>query len=148
MTEYRDKADTEQCYFCPKRTDIQVHHIVPQRFNGSDNRENLVALCERCHEKIENLYDKRFYEKLGVEDESGQRESHFECLTCNCRAETKISVHASVASWYCTECAAEFAERKVKMIQAHMFEPKELINIHDTVLNDEQEAMEKIIEVL
>jgi hypothetical protein len=108
MSEYRDKADTSRCYFCPKRNDIEVHHIVPQRFNGSDERENLVALCDRCHEKLESLYDKRFYEKLGVTDETGERSTHFECELgdCGSRADVKIGSQFGI-SWFCLSCGTD-----------------------------------------
>lgn len=85
---YREKVDLSACHFCAKVNDIEVHHIVPQRFNGSDARENLVAVCDRCHEKLEALYDKRFYESLGIEDESGERELHF---TCKCEKNKQVS---------------------------------------------------------
>ncbi|UBF23414.1 HNH endonuclease [Haloarcula tailed virus 3] len=109
MSEYRDKADTSRCYFCPKRNDIEVHHIVPQRFNGSDSRENLVALCDRCHRKIEALYDKRFYEKLGVTDETGERSTHFECgmSECSNRARVKAAKQGYEGAWYCLDCVTE-----------------------------------------
>jgi len=58
------------CYFCGSEGPIQTHHIVPQRFNGSDLKENLVDLCPNCHERIERLYDKSFYDSLGVEKET------------------------------------------------------------------------------
>jgi len=58
----------ETCYFCPESNSaaIEEHHLVPQRFNGSDEPENTVKLCGSCHDKIEELYDDGFYERLGV----------------------------------------------------------------------------------
>jgi len=60
---------SESCYFC--REDgpaaLETHHIVPRRHNGSDREKNLVTVCANCHRKLEALYDKRFYEVLGVE---------------------------------------------------------------------------------
>jgi hypothetical protein len=113
MSEYRDKADTSRCYFCPKRNDIEVHHIVPQRFNGSDSRENLVALCDRCHRKIEALYDKRFYERLGIADETGDRKAHFECVGQDCqqRAQVRLKNEAGFPRWNCLDCATRTATR-------------------------------------
>lgn len=110
MTTYRDKADTERCYFCPKRTDIEVHHIVPQRFNGGDQRENLVAVCDRCHEKLEQLYDSRFYEVLGVSDEAGERKAHFSCTMSDCRNQARVEcgpITAPEPMWVCLGCATE-----------------------------------------
>ena len=58
------------CYFClSEETEVlQEHHIVPRRFDGSDSTKNLVRLCPTCHEKIERLYDSRFYEELNQEN--------------------------------------------------------------------------------
>jgi len=104
--EYRDKIDTERCHFCPKQRDIEAHHIVPQRFNGSDARENLVGVCDRCHKKLETLYDKRFYERLGIDDETGERQQHFECFVCDDRAEVAMTYKADEL-WFCVYHATE-----------------------------------------
>jgi predicted metal-dependent TIM-barrel fold hydrolase len=113
MSNYRERVDTSECHFCPRRDSIEVHHIVPQRFEGSNRKENLVAVCERCHEKLEALYDKRFYQKLGIEDEKGSRESHIECVVNRCseRAAFRVRKPQFGASHYrCMEHAAETLE--------------------------------------
>jgi len=58
----------EGCYFCDVTNPhaVEGHHLVPQRFNGTDQPENMVDLCGSCHNKIEELYDDAFYERLGV----------------------------------------------------------------------------------
>ena len=63
--------DRETCYFChePDTHLLEAHHIVPQRFGGSDDAENLVRVCPNCHERLERLYDGRFYDALGIETE-------------------------------------------------------------------------------
>lgn len=62
-------SDQNQCFICgdQRQNSLEQHHIVPQRFDGSDDDENLVTLCASCHAAIEKLYDRRFYDKLGVE---------------------------------------------------------------------------------
>lgn len=63
------------CFFCDSEGPIETHHVVPRRFDGSDNGENLVDLCPTCHRRLELLYDSRFYESLGVDyehEESGK----------------------------------------------------------------------------
>jgi len=55
------------CYFCGSEGPIQTHHIVPQRYNGGDHNENLVDLCPTCHERLERLYNKSFYQALDIE---------------------------------------------------------------------------------
>lgn len=110
MSTYRDKIDTDRCHFCAKRRDIEGHHIVPQRFNGSDSRENLVGVCDRCHKKLEALYDKRFYEKLGIDDKKGERKNHFECQhDCSDAATVKMSGPYG-ASWLCTNHATRMMD--------------------------------------
>lgn len=84
-----------------------MHHIVPQRFNGSDTRENLVPVCERCHKKLEALYDARFYDALGIDDETGERESHIRCdYNCDEMADFKCDFGGGVG-YYCTDHAAK-----------------------------------------
>lgn len=53
----------EKCYFCDNdnKSLLEKHHIIPKRFNGSDKNQNLVTLCSNCHNKIEDLYDNRFF---------------------------------------------------------------------------------------
>jgi replicative DNA helicase Mcm len=59
----------DSCYFCRDECDVlETHHIVPRRHGGGDEDHNLVDLCPTCHEKLERLYDKRFYEAVGVGD--------------------------------------------------------------------------------
>lgn len=74
------------CYLCERGSDvIETHHIVPKRFDGSDGEENLVDLCPTCHRKIESLYDKRFYDALGVEKEQHEEQM---CIMSDCTKKT------------------------------------------------------------
>lgn len=63
--------DRATCYFClSEETEVlEEHHIVPRRFGGGDEDENLVLLCPTCHSKIERLYGRRFYTELGAADD-------------------------------------------------------------------------------
>lgn len=104
--DYHDKIDDSGCYFCARQTDIEAHHIVPQRFNGSDSRENLVGVCERCHKKLERLYDKRFYEQLGITDEQGERHHHYPCAWCGDeQVDCKVEFKDGNTEWICLNCA-------------------------------------------
>lgn len=79
------------CHFCSGGHDVvQKHHIVPRRFDGSDDGENLVELCPTCHRKIESLYDKRFYDELGVE--KSPTDEVYECNARSCTTETRRTV--------------------------------------------------------
>lgn len=63
-----DTNDYQGCFLCSETNPhaVEGHHLVPQRFNGTDQPENMVDLCGSCHNKIEQLYDDQFYERLGV----------------------------------------------------------------------------------
>jgi 5-methylcytosine-specific restriction endonuclease McrA len=54
------------CRICGHRKDLEQHHIVPRRFGGGDSVNNLVTLCGQCHNAVENIYDNRFYDRIGV----------------------------------------------------------------------------------
>lgn len=62
---------SSECYFCDEQFVLERHHVVPRRFGGSDSDENLVTVCPTCHEKLEKLYDKRFYEGVGADRPAG-----------------------------------------------------------------------------
>lgn len=85
-----------RCYFCPKQTDLEDHHVIPQRFGGPDSDENIVRLCNRCHDKLEQLYDKSFYEWFGINDDQGTTRFHRPCnqpgKECDKTAEVKFSL--------------------------------------------------------
>lgn len=55
----------KSCYFCSETECLEEHHVVPRRYDGSDEDENLVKVCPTCHRKLESLYDKSFYERIG-----------------------------------------------------------------------------------
>ena len=49
---HRDKYT---CQICGKKhTKLEVHHIVYKSQGGTDNEDNLITLCEDCHDKIHN----------------------------------------------------------------------------------------------
>ena len=57
--------DECKCMECGK-TDcrLEVHHIKPRRLNGSDTLNNLITLCEKCHDRTENkeeLYMDKYF---------------------------------------------------------------------------------------
>lgn len=43
------------CPFCEIRVIQSIHHIIPRKHNGLDIPENLIALCLKCHDKVELL---------------------------------------------------------------------------------------------
>lgn len=43
------------CSICGSDKTRSVHHIIPYRISQDDGLDNLVALCKRCHSKIERI---------------------------------------------------------------------------------------------
>ncbi|ADB63984.1 hypothetical protein Htur_5097 (plasmid) [Haloterrigena turkmenica DSM 5511] len=78
------EPDRDDCYFCESSDDLEEHHIAPQRLGGSDSRDNLVIVCHDCHWKLERLYNKDFYEQLGIDDPRTTREKHITCDIAGC----------------------------------------------------------------
>lgn len=81
-----------KCRFCGEkdRACLEQHHIVPRRFEGSDSEQNLVTLCSNCHQKIENIYDERFYLQIITKLSSEiKKNSRYECKSCDiiCKGE-------------------------------------------------------------
>lgn len=49
----RRRLDAEgRCRICRSSHDVHVHHIVPRRVTQCDETENLVPLCQRCHQEV------------------------------------------------------------------------------------------------
>jgi len=46
---YHAMKAKRQCAKCEKKGNIQIHHIIPVSKGGSNERSNLIALCEACH---------------------------------------------------------------------------------------------------
>lgn len=76
-----------ECYFCESDSELEDHHIVPQRFQGSDSKSNIVTLCHDCHWKLERLYNKDFWEAIGIEDPRTTQEKHITCEYHGCTSQ-------------------------------------------------------------
>lgn len=66
--EHGPSLGSDGCFICGDRrpNSYETHHVVPKRYGGSDDPENLVSLCSSCHSAIERLYDDGFYARLGL----------------------------------------------------------------------------------
>ena len=42
-----------QCEVCGNNQNLEIHHKIPLCFGGSNEKENLRVLCERCHKKLD-----------------------------------------------------------------------------------------------
>ena len=48
--------DNNTCQMCKKKnTQMEVHHIVPKRLNGSNSIHNLITLCKPCHKQVTGI---------------------------------------------------------------------------------------------
>lgn len=63
--------DNNTCQMCGKKKGLmEVHHILPKRLSGTDNINNLITLCHKCHKKVtgkETKYIKYFHKILNNE---------------------------------------------------------------------------------
>lgn len=55
-------ASFEECFACGDSRNLEVCHIIPRVFGGSDDIDNLHILCKRCHGESEGL--KKYWEWL------------------------------------------------------------------------------------
>lgn len=47
------RRDNYTCQHCgATRTSLHVHHIIPREQGGTDELDNLITLCARCHNKV------------------------------------------------------------------------------------------------
>lgn len=53
----RDRYECQHCGAKEPVATVEVHHIMPVRLNGSDELDNLVTLCQRCHNSLHYLGD-------------------------------------------------------------------------------------------
>lgn len=61
-----------KCMECGKSNcKLEVHHIKPRRLNGSNTLNNLITLCEKCHQRTEGReeeYMDRYFSLLNSSD--------------------------------------------------------------------------------
>ena len=51
-------ANHKACPICRKNTADSKHHIKPRSRGGTDSKRNEVWLCKRCHDIVEEIYDR------------------------------------------------------------------------------------------
>lgn len=65
--------DGYKCRECGKfNTVLEVHHIKPKRFGGSNTLGNLITLCSKCHQKtegVEEQYMQKYFAILTSSDD-------------------------------------------------------------------------------
>jgi len=66
-----------RCYRCDKvkkKTELQLHHIMPRSEGGSDYASNLIPLCNQCHDFCEIEGFKTKAEIIGSYEDAPIRE--------------------------------------------------------------------------
>ncbi len=46
---------SKYCLHCKKNIVESIHHIIPRKYGGFSGEENIIALCNKCHDRIEIL---------------------------------------------------------------------------------------------
>lgn len=52
------ERDDHKCRFCETEENLHTHHIIPRSAGGSDDKENLITVCQSCHNTIESTQGK------------------------------------------------------------------------------------------
>lgn len=60
------------CHRCLEERIVSLHHLVPREHGGDDNIENLIPLCNECHDEVEMLTEE-LIDKKGLFDPSELR---------------------------------------------------------------------------
>lgn len=45
------------CPYCEKKIVESVHHIIPKKYGGYTEPDNIIVLCNKCHDEVEILTD-------------------------------------------------------------------------------------------
>ncbi|MCU4972048.1 HNH endonuclease [Halobacteria archaeon AArc-m2/3/4] len=73
----RDRRRCRDCGFKPDRGEshkLHIHHITPKSEGGSDEMNNLIALCDDCHQKRHSNPDKTFPEEINRPEKTPEEE--------------------------------------------------------------------------
>lgn len=54
-----------ECEICGRRFNLEVHHKIPRVKGGTDDRDNLIVLCDCCH-KEEHKQNRRTLQAIGI----------------------------------------------------------------------------------
>lgn len=62
----RIKIDNFRCQKCNSPFNLQVHHLTYKNFKNEDIYNDLITLCDRCHQKIET--NKKMFKEIEKEN--------------------------------------------------------------------------------
>jgi hypothetical protein len=100
---------SERCQICGdvRPRSIEEHHILPRRFGGSDEDENLVALCASCHRAVESIYNKDFWISVGLRPSDGSNTvDEFIERRLSLDRSHGVTPKSEVYDWYTDWCRA------------------------------------------
>jgi hypothetical protein len=51
--------DGKRCALCQITRNLTIHHILPRQDGGGDEMDNLITLCSKCHDLVEDMLNER-----------------------------------------------------------------------------------------
>lgn len=60
---YKELKARKKCGYCHKNFSgriPEIHHIIPIRFNGTNDRSNLMSVCSKCHDILDAESEKKY----------------------------------------------------------------------------------------
>lgn len=122
------KRDKFRCKNCYATDNLDIHHIVSRRFGGSDESNNLITLCRKCHRMVETTNIKKQYalryKKIKYRIKQlffriCMRLISFKRLKCSkCGSTDTVKAGKTQANkprqkWYCNSCHS-FTTKEIK----------------------------------
>ena len=68
--EKEESGHIKQCAFCGSKNNLEEHHMIPLFLGGTNDDDNLVYLCKKCHRGVSNYQTKL---RLKNEQKTGDR---------------------------------------------------------------------------
>ena len=56
--EKEESGHIKQCAFCGSKNNLEEHHMIPLFLGGTNDDDNLVYLCKKCHRGVSNYQTK------------------------------------------------------------------------------------------
>lgn len=56
--EKQESGHIKQCAFCGSKNDLEEHHMIPLFLGGTNDDDNLIFLCKKCHRSVSNYQAK------------------------------------------------------------------------------------------
>lgn len=129
----------DSCFICgyDNENGLETHHLVPRRYGGSDEPENLVTLCATCHSSIEKLYDDGFYGRLHMRQlevmDASDREEFGRTVDAQESLDRKIPKNSPHVTLVHGEEEPEGVDKEVVLefcLDLHKREPAYIVEIH------------------